>query len=83
MSISERTLTKLRENDKTLFDITASGSPIGDEGLKTLAAALERNTVLQSLELGNSNIEAEGVKALASALSKGIPLYHNPILKTY
>ncbi|MDX2083646.1 MAG: hypothetical protein SFV53_06650 [Rickettsiales bacterium] len=70
MSISQQTLKKLTDNDKSLIDLIIKDSEIGAEGAKILAKALENNTVLQSLELGNSNIGAQGAAAFADILSK-------------
>jgi Ran GTPase-activating protein (RanGAP) involved in mRNA processing and transport len=51
-----------------LGDIT-EGNPIGNEGLKSIAAALHHNSSLTSLDIGNCEIGDEGLIHLAECLT--------------
>eukprot|EP00191_Tetraselmis_sp_GSL018_P015227 CAMPEP_0177588188 /NCGR_PEP_ID=MMETSP0419_2-20121207/6089_1 /TAXON_ID=582737 /ORGANISM="Tetraselmis sp., Strain GSL018" /LENGTH=692 /DNA_ID=CAMNT_0019078363 /DNA_START=162 /DNA_END=2237 /DNA_ORIENTATION=+ len=65
-----RTLQRLRDNDAALTVVIASsrGSINSDEDLRSLAKALQKNTVLLTLDLEGQRIGPLGGKALADAL---------------
>lgn len=58
----------LRANGGRLKTLLLSGNPVGDEGAKALAWALEANTGLRQLYLADAGLGDEGAAALTAAL---------------
>ena len=64
-------LEALKSNDPGLYALSLEQVPLGDEGARLLARALQGNRVLRRLCLGHCGISSIGLQSLASALCDG------------
>ncbi len=56
------------------MSLSLRGSNIGDQGARSLAAALGATRVLQHLDLGENSITVEGARSLAAAFHNNATL---------